>query len=522
MLLSLRREVEVPTEILYGILNNLSQRSLKRVRLVCTELAAIARPLLFKSISISPLTRDIDRFLNIIRDTELSRAVEELIYREMHFETRLNPWMSNIGGREEENPYAAMIQNHYQNETEDETATKIRRDRIREILGQLHQEYEDQATAMKSGHDLTALEEGLRVMCNLKRIITKDARPSGITTDTGFVPPSLGLLRAHFPASDASLRLGTFSDPSQPPDHGFFAVLRALAATEVNVPMLVTERTTGLLKQGILLEKFSKEERFHQAYTQGFRQLRMISLCVEDDSNVFTFPRRLEETALSACILAATNLEHMELSVTHQAVLVAMSLPLRCFLPFIGFRKLHTLVLEGIHAMAKEITLFLVLQAGFLRHLTLWNIRLLEDGRWEHVLAALFACEAFRLESFVLKSPEDDDVRQHQEVGEAPARILDEDVLHFVNEGGINPFAKRDWRSEPSIDIDTDAGSNVSDVSDFSMWKEEQTDDMEDIDHDPDGPEHNSDYDTEPDIDFDGSSDDSDLSDVDLAEVPEV
>jgi hypothetical protein len=102
----------------------------------------------------------------------------------------------------------------------------------------------------------------------------------------------------------------------------------------------------------------------------------------------------------------------------------------------------------------------------------------------------------------------------YQELGEVPVRILDEDVLHFVNEGGINPFANRDWRSEPPIESDFDAASDVSDISDFSVWKDKQTEDLEDIDHDLDGPEYNSDYDTEPDVDFEGTFDDSDFSDI--------
>jgi hypothetical protein len=515
MQLSLRSQVEVPAEIFHEILRNLSQRNLKRVRLVCTELAALARPLLFKSISISPLIASVDRFLSIIRDAELSRAVEELVYKEIHFETRAAPWVLVPGGKD---PYEVIIPSHYHNETEDETedetAAATRRDRIHEILGQIRQDYEAQAAAMKSGYDFGALVEGFLVMRNLKRIITKDSRPSGIMTDTEFEPPSLGSLRAHFPASDASLRQLTLAEPSKSPDNGFLAILRALAATGADVNTLVTERTTGLLKHGISLNNFSKRTLFHQAYVRGFRQLRKISLRVDDDWSPNPTTSKVQETALSACFLAATNLEHLELSLTHTSTSVGKCLPLRCLLPYAALHSLHTLVLEGVFATAKEITSFLVLQAASLRHLSLWNIQLLAGDLWEHVLAVLCVCKAFRLDSFVLKSPEDADVRQHQELGEVPVRILDEDVLHFVNEGGINPFANRDWRSEPPIESDFDAASDVSDISDFSVWKDKQTEDLEDIDHDLDGPEYNSDYDTEPDVDFEGTFDDSDFSDI--------
>jgi hypothetical protein len=230
---------------------------------------------------------------------------------------------------------------------------------------------------------------------------------------------------------------------------------------------------------------------------------------VDDDWGNDPTGSKVQDTALSACIQAATNLEHLELSVTHKSV-AGSCLPLRCLLPSTALRNLHTVVLEGILATAKEVTSFLVPQAASLRHLTLCNVQLLADDLWEHVLAVLCDCTAFHLDSFVLKSLEDADVREHNDFGEVAARIPDEEVLQFVNEGGINPFARRDWRPEPP-DSDFDAASDVSDVSDISVWRGSCRDDSSDVDEDPDGPEFNSDYDTEPDVDSEGLSDDSDV-----------
>ena len=67
-----------------------------------------------------------------------------------------------------------------------------------------------------------------------------------------------------------------------------------------------------------------------------------------------------------------------------------------------------------------------------------------------------------------------------------------------------------------------EAGSNVPDVSDFSTWKDNEADDPEDIDHDLDGPEYNSDYDTEPDVDSEGVSNDSEFSDNASSATDEV
>jgi hypothetical protein len=520
MLISLSRRLEVPAEIWCEILRNLSQRSLKRVRLVCAELAALARPLLFKSISISPLTGDLEHFLHIIRDAELSRAVEELVYREMHFQAR--PEYLTRGeffrlGMLREDHYEVIIQQQLQNASEDEAATAFDAEWTHNILEQILEEYESQAAAMNSGSDFAALKEAFSVMLNLKRIITRDSRPPGISTDTGFEPPSLGVLQARFPASDASLRLGMLSDPVDAPAHGFFTILRALAATGATIPVLVTERTTGFLKQGISLSMFYKNKELHQAYAQGFRHLRMVSLCVNDDGAFGSNGVDVEDMTLSECIQGATNLEHLELSLTCKTHRWARHPPLRWLLPSTALLKLHTLVLEGVPATAKEMSSLLIVQARSLRHLTLWNVKLMAEDLWERVLASLSACERFHLDSFTLKSPKDAEVREHQEIGEVPVRIPAETALRFVNEGGLNPFAKRKWRSEPAIDTDVDAGSEVSDVSDFSVWKDTPAEDAQDIDHDLDGPEYNSDYDTEPDVESDATSDDSDESDVDSA-----
>jgi hypothetical protein len=265
MRLFLPSEVEVPVEIIREILHHLSQRNLKRVRLVCVELGAIARPLLFKSISISPVIAEVDRFLNIIRDSELSRAVEELVYKEAHISKGETDWITGLEG----DPYETVIHRHYQGEMEDETEITTRRKRIHDILGQIRQEYEDQAAGIKSGYDFGALVEGLLAMRNLKRIITRDSRPSGIGTDSAFKPPSLGTLQAYFPATESSLRLLTYPEPLESPDHGFLTILRALAATGADIDILVTERTTGFLKRGISFLRFSKKELFYQEYVSS-------------------------------------------------------------------------------------------------------------------------------------------------------------------------------------------------------------------------------------------------------------
>src|SRR5207245_2490910 len=99
---------------------------------------------------------------------------------------------------------------HYHGKAEDEMEAPARDESLHKIIDQIHQEYEDMAAAVKTGYDFDALVEGLRAMDHLKRIIISDSRPPGISTDTAFEAPSLSLLRAHFPASDASFRVSQY------------------------------------------------------------------------------------------------------------------------------------------------------------------------------------------------------------------------------------------------------------------------------------------------------------------------
>ena len=247
-------------------------------------------------------------------------------------------------GPSDQDPYEEVIRSHY-DKAEGEMEAAVWHESLHKVMGQIQQEYKDMAGALKTGYDFDALVEGLLAMHHLKRIILSDSRPPGISTGTAFEAPSLSLLRPHFPASDATFRV--FSYVKSSPDHGFFTILRALGATGANVDMLVTERTMGLLKQGISLREFSGKTAFHQDYVQGFRHLRKISLCVDDNWEEASSANgwNVQDTALSECIRAAANLEHLELSLTAP---VRRYLALSCLLPFTSLPNLHTLVLEGI------------------------------------------------------------------------------------------------------------------------------------------------------------------------------
>ncbi|KAM0294590.1 hypothetical protein ACHAO9_001024 [Fusarium lateritium] len=74
---------KLPREILCNIsVSGLSRRDIKSVRLTCRELAAVAAPLLFQRISISPLRRDRSSFFNIAKT--FPHLVRVVIWEELN------------------------------------------------------------------------------------------------------------------------------------------------------------------------------------------------------------------------------------------------------------------------------------------------------------------------------------------------------------------------------------------------------------------------------------------------------
>ncbi len=145
--------------------------------------------------------------------------------------------------------------------------------------------------------------------------------------------------------------------------------------------------------------------------------------------------------ALSAYVAAADQLEVLELSMTWDFTsrhhTIRPQVPLAKLLPSKTFLRLHTLVLDGFYVTENEITSFLLLQSRCLQDLTLWNVALLSGGLWKRVFAMLSKTEAFRLESLVMKGLDDDQVFQHAEAAEVPARINNDIALEYINEGGV-------------------------------------------------------------------------------------
>ncbi len=238
-----------PTEVIYEICSGLSQRDLKSLRLACVRLGAIVRPLLFKSISISSLPADVSRFLNIAGDPELCLTVEELIFKEVHFQgdpTGIGDFQNLIylylsgPGLRKENPLSCFLRERDYQDDDDCTIPSVSREDVNDMFRKLKSDYENQELIDQQEYNFVALKEGFCAMPNLRRLISKDSRAPGILKDTIFQPPTLEQIGLYFPVSDATYRLLTFREASTCPDRGFFTFLRALADSETNVETLVS------------------------------------------------------------------------------------------------------------------------------------------------------------------------------------------------------------------------------------------------------------------------------------------
>ena len=224
----------IPTEVIYEICSSLSQPDLKSLRLVCIRLGAVVRALLFKSVSISFLPTDVSRFLSLARDPELCLIVEELIFKEVHFQgdpTGIDDFQHVIysylaePGLPRDIPMNNFLRERdYQDNNYLEVSFMSRGD-IDAMFSRLKTDYEQQQLIVHQEDDFVALKEAFSTMRNLKRLISKDSRAPGILQDTIFQPPTLDRIGLPFPVSDATYRLLTFREASTCPDHGFFTFL---------------------------------------------------------------------------------------------------------------------------------------------------------------------------------------------------------------------------------------------------------------------------------------------------------
>lgn len=485
MLLSFKHPIEIPAEIILLLLDHLSYQDVKTIRLVCLELSRIACPLLFRSITVSAQQSRIHRFLNIVRAQKLCKMVRCVIWEEMPFQSPSNTkWLDPP--RDILVAYLLPeIDNQEQIPLQEQDQVQDFRSKVRSLRG--HRD----ATIADWEACLVALIEGCSAMSGLKTIISTDARVPGNTMDAVLDPPISCDGQHLFSLSDAAMRLlefpeGLIESGEFGNELGVFCMLEALAITGVPVENLVTERTSGLLKQGIQPVYRILADCFEHRFAKAFRHLRKISLCLDCPDSTFN-------RGLSTCLQRAEQLEHLEISETY--LVESLTNELQIFAAPIRFPKLHTLVLEKANLRKRNLSQFIVRHAASLTTVTLWDCYV--SGSWRDVIQALADAKDVHFESFILKSPRDEEsYRYHVSQGQIAPRVNSQDVLRFINEGGSNPYANRQWISF----YDDDTLSHASEYSDISGWGGHASrygdGDFDNIvDEDPDGPEYNSDYD---------------------------
>lgn len=72
--------LELPNEIMLQILENLSKQRLKRMRLVCNQLAILGAPLLMDVVYISPRSKDMEVFEFVVQHPVFNVAIKHVVY----------------------------------------------------------------------------------------------------------------------------------------------------------------------------------------------------------------------------------------------------------------------------------------------------------------------------------------------------------------------------------------------------------------------------------------------------------
>lgn len=457
MLLTLKNQIEVPTEIILLILDHLSRADLKTSSLVCLEFARITRLLLFRSITISAQQSDIDRFLNIIRRPQLCCVVQCLIWQDVF-----------------PSPEMPGSEDHAQQPYFDEQEA--------DLINRICSVSANKGFAVKGVQVcLDALIEGFEAMSRLKTLIPRDMREIGNFMDAVLNP--LTSLNGQYPLllSDAALRLMHFHEGGDSVgfvfnNGGFCCLLAALIITGASVESLITERPQSLLKQGIPAVPPFLSVYLEMRSVNEFKNLRRINLCLDS-------PRSGLGPAFPSCLEAADQLEHLEISVTYMP---RTDSRLTVLQNKTSFMKLHTLVLESATFTKEAIIEFLIRRARSLIRVALWNCQLVKRETWKAVVQALAEAEHVEYKSFILNT----------------ARVESEAILRFINKRGIDI---------PPIEEDSD-----SDYGNLSGGLTSICDPKVIVEKHPDGPEFNSDQDSDiapdPGVDSDEDSDEDQVA----------
>lgn len=495
------RPMEVPVDVLLLVFSHLPKASLKSARLVCREFSELACRPLFASVKISAMQADIDRFSRIVNDHEIRKMVHCLIWEELPSKYPASMYLEKLTRKlQEDDPLRSVA-------SDDEGA-------VQQALKEWEQRVQERVLDQHPGcavasmdRCLVALIEGFRGMSGLRTIISTDRRGLGFSLDGMLDEPHSTASKLYFvPENDINNLLLHFqknnilSKIPQISIVGFFCMLAALSITKCPVENLVTERASGLVKQGVLSTEHHAVENFRYKFADAFTSLRKVCVCLQ-------MPGSPDSATVLCCLQTARQLEHLEISFTdYETYLLHDS---ESWLTCDSFPCLHTLVLEGLLCTGRAITRFIVHHANSLVSVALWDCKLwmCDEPSWKAVVEGLASAKTLQLESFILKSPKDAETLRHLQDGEVAARIRSEDILRFINEGGTNPFDQRHWISVEEADTLSDT-SQYSDISRATFTSEDlaySTDDPAEYDSDYD-------FDQEPAKSESGSESESEAS----------
>jgi len=515
----------LPQETFQQVLCSLGKKDLKALRRVNVAFAHDVSKALFRSIDISCWT--LHRLEAIGSHPILRHLVEDIYYHEMEFDIvgynraimdrdLRDLWQCRHKLREEDDirsmkwhsyesvmPYyrllvqAALRPSSSAFESSMSSSTLLQQadkgELFQAMMISLVDVYDQNAKQQELEPLMEKFCRDLPLFPMFRRFVSVDGSASETSRHSPFAEgfSQLDPTQELFPLSDSAIRQSCTYYMDDWPGHGLIAMLATLnACPGLKIQHLEMYRPENLFsKRGVAdykLEEMRLSLEIH-SNPRSFQNLETLKLSLETSL--------LEHSAshfVPSALAIAGRLKVLDICLTARNYPIPA---LHDIVPIVGLPSLHTVVFEGLPLVTSDICKWLFLQSK-LRILKLRSPRL--EGRWSDFLDILSQNTSFRLECFELKSPWDHDNleyedgrREHMQI---PSRVRDADALHFINEGGQNPFKMRRWRKfEPDLG-DEDLDDNLSDYSDLSEWLSE--------DHptpveDPDGLEYDSDYDPE-------------------------
>ncbi|KAI9736476.1 MAG: hypothetical protein M1835_003323, partial [Candelina submexicana] len=360
--------VDIPLEILLNVFSHLAKKDVKNGRLACKDFNAAGSRYLFDSVFISPLRRDLDIFLRVVRHPVFSKTVREIIWNEMrllpecHNTSGWKTWFGNSSGSARLLPTVQIgsldsCRGFYLN-----TLTEI--DAIK-----------------RTGEDFAVLCAGLSAMPTVERIILTD--DGGQHKTNKYHPPAICNLPAallplsYWPRTLLEVDVLVWRQETSP-YHGFTVIIRAISKIRARVREFIVDTRCCGLSHRLFLDT---PQNINMIY-QSFRNFRVIDLVFTLHHCESQALETLDAGNIGKALAKAQSLEHLILTFDD---LTPAAIPLYKVLGSGTWLRLKVFEFVTFYTSQPDLLQFVKRHSMTLRQVNLTGVAL-SDDTWEAFL----------------------------------------------------------------------------------------------------------------------------------------